>query len=218
MASCDLCIGHCPAGVVGVHGVRHQSGETFKLCISEHIASREGGPSAEASVGRSDKTTAGMVAEWRPLDKWTCTLFCCFPVPVTRAIRADVMSVLLRLTSCRVISMSALGYEGQEVSVHIPCLLSSLTSLLSRAGSGTIYFTSIRKEKGVPFTVRTFCSIMFLSLNLSLTNTFQSASKLSATMELLFTFRTLFLSRLLLSTETLSLKCSWACLDHGCCS
>ena len=115
------------------------------------------------------------------------------------------MSVHLRLTSCRVISMSALGYEGQEVGVHIRCLFFSLTSLLSRAGSGTIYFTSIRKEKGAPFTVCTFYSIKVLSLNLSLTNTPQCASKLFATMELLFTFRTLFLSRLLLSTETLSL-------------
>ena len=51
MARCDLCIGHCPAGVVGIHGVRDESGETFELCISEHLASREGGPSVETSVG-----------------------------------------------------------------------------------------------------------------------------------------------------------------------
>ena len=157
-----------------------------------------------------------MVAKWRPLDKWTCTFFSCFPVPVARVIRADVMLVLLRSTSCRVISMSALGYEGQEVGVHIRCLLSSLTSLLSRAGSGTIYFTSIRKEKGVPFTVCTFSSIKVLSLNLSLTNAPQCASKLFATMELSFTFRTLFLSRPPLSTEKISLNVLGACPDHGC--
>ena len=128
-----------------------------------------------------------MVSKWRPVCEGTCEFFAQIYNRSSCSEQGEPLGFMLtdvsRSASCRGISTWASECEGQKVSqifsVYSHPLIFAMTPLLTHSvGSGTLYFTSIRKEKGQPFNI---CEFWAFSLSSSLHQKPQYDSKLSAT-------------------------------------
>lgn len=62
-------------------------------------------------------------------------------------------------------------YMDQKVCSHLVRLLAYTVLTFHSTGAGTLYFTSVRREKAAPFTIRTSHLLSLIDLTLSLTST-----------------------------------------------